>query len=404
MSTLFVQTNTLYLAGSGVVATATSATLPSFSDIYGNVLTMTNFGSKGYITFEPDTTNEEAATFTGITANANGTYTLTGLSTTLAVSPYTESSGLVRGHVGGTKVVVTDNVAFWNTFGNKNNAGTWSAVQTFSVSPIVPTGGSGTQAANNDDIANAITGFTGKATNLVAGTTKLSVAAVSGSNPIAVGDNDPRMTPATGTSGGILGYTSSTAIASSVLLTTHALVIGGGAGATPTPLASLGTTTTVLHGNASGDPTFGAISLTADVSGILPVANGGTGSSGGPAIGSTSNTSGGPSTSTTQTITHGLGRTPVIIRTHGYGSSSSGSVNYSSSSGTYTGNGNKCAYVAKNSTGTSSSGTFSIFLDSNAGGGNAQGVIGNVTSTTFDIVWTISAGSTSDCTFIWETQ
>jgi len=38
-----------------------------------------------------------------------------------------------------------------------------------------------------------------------------------------------------------------------------------------------GTTTTVLHGNAAGAPTFGAVSLTADVSGTLPVGNGGTG-------------------------------------------------------------------------------------------------------------------------------
>ena len=38
-----------------------------------------------------------------------------------------------------------------------------------------------------------------------------------------------------------------------------------------------GTTTTVLHGNAAGAPTFGAVSLTADISGILGAANGGTG-------------------------------------------------------------------------------------------------------------------------------
>lgn len=38
-----------------------------------------------------------------------------------------------------------------------------------------------------------------------------------------------------------------------------------------------GTTTTVLHGNASGAPSYGAVSLTADVTGILPGANGGTG-------------------------------------------------------------------------------------------------------------------------------
>jgi hypothetical protein len=41
--------------------------------------------------------------------------------------------------------------------------------------------------------------------------------------------------------------------------------------------ANQGTTTTVLHGNASGNPSWGAVSLTADVSGTLPLANGGTG-------------------------------------------------------------------------------------------------------------------------------
>lgn len=80
-----------------------------------------------------------------------------------------------------------------------------------------------------------------------------------------------------GTSGGVLGYTASGTLASSVALTANALVLGGGAGATPAPMASLGTTTTVLHGNAAGAPTFGAVALTTDVSGTLPVANGGTG-------------------------------------------------------------------------------------------------------------------------------
>ena len=37
--------------------------------------------------------------------------------------------------------------------------------------------------------------------------------------------------------------------------------------------ANQGTTTTVLHGNASGNPSFGSVSLTADVSGNLPVTN-----------------------------------------------------------------------------------------------------------------------------------
>jgi hypothetical protein len=83
---------------------------------------------------------------------------------------------------------------------------------------------------------------------------------------------------ASGTSGGILGYTAAGTLASSGVLTQNALLLGGGAGATPTALGSLGTTTSVLHGNAGGAPTYGAVVLTTDVSGILPVANGGTGS------------------------------------------------------------------------------------------------------------------------------
>jgi len=79
-----------------------------------------------------------------------------------------------------------------------------------------------------------------------------------------------------GTSGGVLAYTASGTLASSGALTQYGVVIGGGAGAVPTSTAA-GTTTTVLHGNASGTPTFGAVSLTADVSGTLPAANGGTG-------------------------------------------------------------------------------------------------------------------------------
>lgn len=41
--------------------------------------------------------------------------------------------------------------------------------------------------------------------------------------------------------------------------------------------ANQGTTHTVLHGNGSGNPSFGAVDLTADVTGICPVANGCTG-------------------------------------------------------------------------------------------------------------------------------
>jgi hypothetical protein len=91
------------------------------------------------------------------------------------------------------------------------------------------------------------------------------------------------------TSGGIPYFNSASSMASSSALTANALMIGGGAGTAPATLGSLGTTTTVLHGNAAGAPTFGqivnaditdgTIDLTAKVTGTLPEANGGTGQS-----------------------------------------------------------------------------------------------------------------------------
>lgn len=80
-----------------------------------------------------------------------------------------------------------------------------------------------------------------------------------------------------GTSGGILGYTASGTLASSAALGANTIVLGGGAGAVPTAMASLGTSSQVLRGNAAGAPTWGSVSLTTAVSGILPTANGGTG-------------------------------------------------------------------------------------------------------------------------------
>jgi hypothetical protein len=58
-------------------------------------------------------------------------------------------------------------------------------------------------------------------------------------------------------------------------LTQYGLIYGS----TTTAMASTaaGTSTQVLHGNASGAPTFSAVSLTTDVSGTLAVGNGGTG-------------------------------------------------------------------------------------------------------------------------------
>jgi hypothetical protein len=71
--------------------------------------------------------------------------------------------------------------------------------------------------------------------------------------------------PSSFTSGGIPYASGTGAISSSALLAANALIVGGGAGTAPSTLASLGTTTTVLHGNGSGSPSFAAVG-TGDVS------------------------------------------------------------------------------------------------------------------------------------------
>lgn len=78
---------------------------------------------------------------------------------------------------------------------------------------------------------------------------------------------------AAGVSGGVLSYIADDTLASSALLAENQIVLGGGAGATPATLGSLGTSTTVLHGNAGGLPGFGAVDLATDVTGRLPFAN-----------------------------------------------------------------------------------------------------------------------------------
>jgi trimeric autotransporter adhesin len=109
----------------------------------------------------------------------------------------------------------------------------------------------------------------------VAGTVS-SVSWTGGIVSVATSTSTPALTIA-GTSGGIPYFSSASTWASSGALTANALVLGGGAGTSPTVLGSLGTTTTVLHGNSSGAPTFGAVALGSDVSGTLPLGNGGTG-------------------------------------------------------------------------------------------------------------------------------
>lgn len=174
MSFQEAQLQNFALAGGGAVSGATSVVLKSFQTIDGVDLAMTDFGSIGYGTLEPGNGNqEEQISFTGVVQNSNGTATLSGIKHVLFTTPYTETSGLTKTHSGSSIFVISNTSGFYEKFPKKENDETITGQWTFTTFPITP--------ANSD------------ASTTVKGVTKLSVAPVSATNPIAVGNNDQRL-------------------------------------------------------------------------------------------------------------------------------------------------------------------------------------------------------------------
>ncbi len=158
----FVQAQKFVLAGSGASIGDTTITLQSMTGIDGALITTSDIGIKAYGTLEPGNgAQEEQVSFTGVTQNANGTATLTGVNTVLFTFPYTETSGLVKTHAGATTFILSNDAGFYGQILNY--------IDTAIVSGGVP------------------------ATTTVLGLNKMSVAPVSPGSPIAVGDNDPRL-------------------------------------------------------------------------------------------------------------------------------------------------------------------------------------------------------------------
>lgn len=195
----FVQAQKFALSGSGVTSSATTVVLQTFATPDGTLITDADLGTINYCTFEPGGSKEEIFSFTNVTQNANGTATLTGVVRGLKfVSPYDADSALRQQHSGGSIVVLSNNPQMLDEFLSASNDETITGEYTYTSTKQPKYD---THPTFTDDEAlvdkkyvdeTAIAGGADASTT-VKGISKTSVAPVSPTNPITVGDNDDRV-------------------------------------------------------------------------------------------------------------------------------------------------------------------------------------------------------------------
>jgi len=136
MSTLPLQAQPFYLAGSGSIAGDASITLKTFKKIDGTLIAMADLGTIAYATIEPgNSDNEEQISFTGLTQNlSNETCTLTGVKSVSMESPYTATVGTQKTHAGSTTLVLSNTSGFYGSIydyiNNLSIAGSVPATET----------------------------------------------------------------------------------------------------------------------------------------------------------------------------------------------------------------------------------------------------------------------------------
>lgn len=132
----------VYNLNASIGSTDTTITLSSFTEPVSNTpYTMAYFNSSiMFGTIGPRTTSSEFISFTGITQNLNGTATLTGVVRGLQKAyPYTTSATFKLPHSGQSAFILSDSPQVFDQYAALSNANEFTGVNTFDVSPQVPT-------------------------------------------------------------------------------------------------------------------------------------------------------------------------------------------------------------------------------------------------------------------------
>jgi hypothetical protein len=133
-----------YNLGSSISSTATTILLSSFTEpVTGTPYTMALLNTDiVYGTIAPKTTSSEFISFTGITQNANGTATLTGVTRGLAKKyPFIESTAYKLPHAGQSQFIISDAPQVFVEYGALENdeviTGLWEAPDPLTAQGLV---------------------------------------------------------------------------------------------------------------------------------------------------------------------------------------------------------------------------------------------------------------------------
>ena len=140
--------------------------LSSFKNRSDIPLTMTNLNTViGYGTLSPQTSRSEFISFTGVTQNADGTATLTGVSRGLSdIFPFTASTTLRNAHPGQSVFILSDSPQLFDEYPIARNVEAISGVWTFSPPPEITDTATTSLQAVNKALLDA-TAFQGSATS-----------------------------------------------------------------------------------------------------------------------------------------------------------------------------------------------------------------------------------------------
>lgn len=134
MATFYPAGGATYTLGSSISSTDTTILLSSFTEpVTGTPYTMALLNTSiVYATIAPRTTSSEFISFTGITQNADGTATLTGVTRGLAKKyPFTTDASYKLPHSGQSQFILSDAPQVFVKYPSKDNAETISGKFTF---------------------------------------------------------------------------------------------------------------------------------------------------------------------------------------------------------------------------------------------------------------------------------